>query len=122
MMNLPQPERGQPEYDDPTVPSPDAEAGDTEELLERVVEETLDPYDGKAFFPVIVRFAQRHRYSDITEPQLAAELIHEVLDYRFEGRALPINCHHWVADQLLRDDQARERLQALWQRALKASG
>lgn len=88
------------------------------DLLERILQQTLSSESDRGAFEMIVRFAKRNRERKITEPEVAMALVEEILEARFNRVPLPADCSEWVANSLLSDPDARDRMKQLWSHAL----
>lgn len=89
-----------------------------QELLENILNQTLSAEPDSNLFKVIVRFAERNRDRKITQPEVAEALVDEILQHRFSNIPMPPGCSEWVANSLLTDPDARDRIKKLWANAI----
>jgi hypothetical protein len=87
------------------------------ELLECVVRETISAVNDEATIEKIKAFVIRHRTRDVTDPDVAEELIRVVVKSRFGSLDIPPELPRWIAESLLDDPVSSERLQTVWSQA-----
>lgn len=89
-----------------------------QELLESILNQTLAAEPDSNLYRLIVRFAERNSDRKITQPEVAEALVEEILQHRFNQTSMPTGCSEWIADSLLNDPDARDRLKKLWANAV----
>ncbi len=109
--------------DRPAAPPPSSQAANelAGELLECVVRETLSAVNDEATVERMKTFARRNAAREVTDPEVAEELLRVIVQSRFGKLSLPSELPRWLAETLLDDPDASQRLQSLWNQARQAA-
>ncbi|MFT5522181.1 MAG: hypothetical protein ACI9HK_000118 [Pirellulaceae bacterium] len=91
-------------------------------LLEEVLQETMAATSGPEAYALVLLVAKRPGNEDITNIHTAEELVREILSRRMPRWVAPGDLLRHVAEMLLEDPVARERLVGLWAEATNDVG
>ena len=100
----------------------DSEQPEEQRLLEEVLQETIAVTSGPEAYALVVEVAKRPGNEDITSSHTAEELVREILSRRMPNWVAPGDLLRHVAEMLLEDPVARERLVSLWSEATSDVG
>ena len=105
------------DYDQFLPPAEVDDQSEEERLLNEVLEQTMAAVSGDDAWQLVCDVARRASNTVTLELATVEELVSEIIAKYFRLAGMPDGTIRHVAEMLLEDPSANDRLQALWQRA-----